>query len=89
MLAVRCAAAEFSFDSFVLGILLCGGGGGITVARGVIDVVSSSSTASLFFISSSCSSCGLCFPHLYHSGILHLNSPHPLLTYAYCSGEKC
>ena len=32
MLAVRCAAVKFSFDSFVLGILLSGGGGGITVA---------------------------------------------------------
>ena len=64
MLAVRCAVVEFSFDSFVLGILLSGGSGGITIAGGVTDVVSSSSTASLFFISSSYSSCVLCFPTL-------------------------
>ena len=60
MLAVRCAAIEFSFDSFVLGILLSSGGGGITVAGGATDVVSSSSTALLFFISSWV----LCFPTL-------------------------
>ena len=53
MLAVRCAAVEFSFDFFVLGILLSGGGGGITVARGVTDVVSFLSIPSLFFINSS------------------------------------
>ena len=64
MLAVRCATVEFSFDSFVLGILLSGGGGRITVAGGVTDVVSSSLTASLFFLSFSCSSCVLCFPTL-------------------------
>ena len=64
MLAVRCATVEFSFDSFVLGILLSGGGGGITVAGGVTDVVSSLSNASLFFISSFYSSCVLCFPTL-------------------------
>ena len=64
MLTVRCAAVEFSFDSFVLGILLSGGGGGITVAGGVTDVVSSSSIASLFFISFSCSSYVPCFPTL-------------------------
>ena len=61
---MRCAAVESSFYSFVLGILLVGGGGGITVAGGVTGVVSSSLTASLFFISSSCSSCALCFPTL-------------------------
>ena len=61
MLAVRCVAVESSFYSFVLSILLSGGGGGITVAVGVTGVVSSSSTASLLFISSSCSSCALCF----------------------------
>ena len=64
MLSVRCAAVEFSFDSFLLGLLLFGGGGGITVAGGVTDVVSSSSTASLFFISSSYNSGVLCFPTL-------------------------
>ena len=65
MLAVRNAAVESSFCSFVLGILLVGGGGGgITVVGGVTGVVSSSLTTSLFFISSSCSSCALCFPTL-------------------------
>ena len=56
MLAVRCAAVESSFCSFVLSILLFGGSGGITVVGGVTGVVSSSLIASLFFISSSCSS---------------------------------
>ena len=84
MLAVRCAAAEFSFYSFVLSILLSGGVGGMTDAR------DSSLTASLFFVNSSYSSCALNFPIFAHSGILHLNyAPHPLLTYACCSGEKC
>ena len=64
MLAVRCAAIESNFCSFVLGILLVGGGGGIIIAGGVTGVVSSSLTASLFFISSSCSSYALCFPTL-------------------------
>ena len=64
MLAVRCATVESSFCSFMLSILLSGGGCGITVAGGVIGVVSSSLTASLFFISSSCSSYALCFPTL-------------------------
>ena len=91
MLAVRCAAVEFNFDSFVLGILLSGGGGGgIFAAGGVIDVVSSSATASLFFISSSCISCSLFFFTLVPLRHTSLNSaPHPLLTYACCSGEKC
>ena len=64
MLAVRCAAVESSFCSFILSILLSSGGSGITVAGGVTGVVRSSLTASLFFISSSCSSCALCFPTL-------------------------
>ena len=64
MLAVRCAAVQSSFCSFVLSILLYGGGGGITVSGGVTGVVSFSLTASLFFISSSCSSCALFFPTL-------------------------
>ena len=63
MLGVRCAAVESSFCSFVLSILPSGGGGGITVA-GVTSVVRSSLIASLFFISSSYSSCALCFPTL-------------------------
>ena len=62
MLAVRCAAVESSFGSFVLSILLSGGGGGITFARGVTGVVSSSLIVSLFFIRSSCCSCALCYP---------------------------
>ena len=56
MLAVRCAAVEFSFCSFVLSILLSGGAGGMTDAR------DSSLTASLFFVNSSYSSCALNFP---------------------------
>ena len=54
MLAARCAAVEFSFDSFVLGILLSGGGDEITVAGEVTVVVSSSSTASLCFLQFLC-----------------------------------
>ena len=64
MHAVRCAAVESSFCFFVLSILLSGGGGGITVAGRVTSVVSSSLIGSLFFISSSYSSCALCFPTL-------------------------
>ena len=64
MLAVRCPAYEFSFCSFVLSILLSGDVGGITVAGGVTSIVSFSLTASLSFISSSYSSCVLCFPTL-------------------------
>ena len=33
MLAVRCDTVEFNFDSFVLGILLSGGGGGIRLQK--------------------------------------------------------
>ena len=56
MLAVRCAAVEFSFYSFVLSILFFSGAGGVT------DAGDSSLTASLFFVKSSCSSCTLYFP---------------------------
>ena len=55
MLAVRCAAVEFSFCSLVLNILLSGGAGGITDAGRVIDAADPSLTASWFFINSSCS----------------------------------
>ena len=84
MLAVICAAVKFSFYSFVLSILLSDSAGGITVAR------DSSLTASLFFLILPAVLVHYIFPPLHHSGILHLNStPHPLLTYACCSGEKC
>ena len=49
MLAVRCAAVEFSFCSLVLSILLSGGAGGMTDAGMVTDVVDPSLTASWFF----------------------------------------
>ena len=52
MLAVRCAAFDFSFFPFVLSILPSSGTGGISGVGGVTDAVNSSSTASLFFINS-------------------------------------
>ena len=68
MLAVRCAAVEFSFYSFILIILLSGGAGGMT------DAGDSSLTASLFFVNSSCSSCALYFP-TFEFGAAHLCRP--------------
>ena len=53
MLAMMCAAIEFSFCSLVLNILLSGGASGMTDAGRVIDAVDPSLTASWFFINSS------------------------------------
>ena len=56
MLAMRCAAVEFSFCSWLLSIMLSGGVGGMTDAGRLTDAVDPSSTASSFSINSSCSS---------------------------------
>ena len=56
MLAVRCAAVEFNFCSWLLSIMLFGGVGGMTYAGRVTDAVDPSATASWFSINSSCSS---------------------------------
>ena len=57
MLAVRCAAVEFSFYcSWLLSIMLSGGVGGMTNAGRVTDVVDPSSTAFWFSINYSCNS---------------------------------
>ena len=50
MLAVRCAAVEFNFCSWLLSIMLSGGVGCMTDAGRVTDAVDPSSTASGFFI---------------------------------------
>ena len=62
MLAVRCAAFDFSFCPFVLSTLPSGGAGGISGAGGVTEALDSQSDSSLFFINSSCSLGTLCFP---------------------------
>ena len=54
MLAVRCAAVEFNFYSWLLSIMLSGGAGGMTDAGRVTDAVDLPSTASWFSINSSC-----------------------------------
>ena len=56
MLAVRCAAVEFSFCcSWLLNTMLSGGAGGMKDAGRLTDAVDPSSTASWFSINSSCS----------------------------------
>ena len=46
MFAVRCAAVEFNFCSWLLNIMLSGSAGGMTDAGRVSDAVDPSSTAS-------------------------------------------
>ena len=53
MLAVRCAAVEFNFCSWLLSIMFFGSVGGMTDAGRVTDAVDPSSTASWFSINSS------------------------------------
>ena len=55
MLAVRCAAVESNFCSWLLSIMLSGGAGGMTDAGRVTHAVDPSSTAPLFSIDSFCS----------------------------------
>ena len=57
MLAVRCAAVEFSFCScsWLLSFMLSGGASGMTDAGRVTDAVDPSSTTSCFSFNSSCS----------------------------------
>ena len=62
MLAVRCAAVESNFCSWLLSIMLSSGAGGMTDAGRVTDAVDPSSTAPLFSIDSSCSLLILAFP---------------------------
>ena len=55
MLAVRCAAVESNFCSWLLSIMLFGGAGGMTDTGRLTDSVDPSSTTSWFSINSSCS----------------------------------
>ena len=55
MLAMRCAAVEFNFYSWLLSIMLYGGAGGMTDAGRVTDAIDPSLTASWFFVNSPCS----------------------------------
>ena len=56
MLAVRCAAVEFNFCSWLLTFMLSGGAGGMTNVGRVIDAIVHSSIAFWFSINSSCNS---------------------------------
>ena len=55
MLAMRCAAVEFIFCSWLLSIMLTSSAGGMTDAGRVTDAVDPSSTTSWFSINSFCS----------------------------------
>ena len=60
MLAVRCAAFDFSFCPFVLSILPSNGAIGIIDSRGLIKIFNFSSAALMPLVTSSYSLCG---PH--------------------------